>query len=76
MGQGRGNRAAREPCQRPVIPKIVEEQDEAIRRLADIEIAELKAQQDDEALDDLPSDSIDEDYRPLPQMPPRTRQRG
>ena len=44
MGQGRGNRAAREPCQRPVIPKIVEEQDEAIRGLAEAELAELEAQ--------------------------------
>lgn len=39
----------------------MEEQDEAIKRLEEIEIAELKAQQDDEALNDLPSNSIDED---------------
>ena len=44
MGQGRGNRATREPHQRPVVPETMEEQDEAIRGLAEAELAKLEAQ--------------------------------
>jgi hypothetical protein len=46
------------------------EQDEAIRTIADTKLAKLEAQRDDPTLDDLPSDSSDEDYQPIPRMPP------
>jgi len=70
MGQRRGNRVARQPHQRAPVPESVEEHDEAIRGLAEIELADLEAQQDDPVPDDLLSDSTDEDYKPLPRMPP------
>ena len=70
MGQGRGNRATRQPRQRPIVLETIEEQDEAIRGLAEIELVDLEAQQDDTPLDDLLSDSSDEDYEPVPRMPP------
>jgi hypothetical protein len=38
--------------------------------IADTKLAKLEAQQDDPTLDDLPSDSSDEDYQPIPRMPP------
>ena len=44
-----------------------DEQDEAIRALVELELVDLEAQQDDE--DDL-SDSSNEDYQPIPRMPP------
>ena len=37
--------------------------------MAESELADLEAQLDDEDEDDL-SNSLDEDYRPIPQMPP------
>ena len=43
------------------MPEIATEQDEAIRALAESELAYLEAQQDDKDEDDL-SDSLDEDY--------------
>lgn len=58
------------PCQRAAVPKTIEEQDGVIRGLAETKLADLEAQQDDEPLDDLLSDSIDKDYEPLPQTPP------
>ena len=39
MGQDRGNRAAREPQVRSEVPKTKEEQDKAIRGLAEFELA-------------------------------------
>ena len=38
----------------------------AIRGVTEIDLADLEAQQDDEALDDLPSDITNEEYQPLP----------
>jgi hypothetical protein len=43
--------------------------------IADTKLAKLEAQQDDPTLDDLPSDSSDEDYQPIPRMPPRAHDR-
>jgi hypothetical protein len=49
-----------------------EEQDEAIRAVAETELAEAEAQAGgDTSPDDFPSDSSDDDYQPIPQMPPR-----
>ena len=37
--------------------------------MAELELADLEAQLDDEVEND-PSDSLDEDYQPIPRMPP------
>jgi len=44
MGQSRGNRAARQPHHRAPVLESVEEQDKAIRGLAETELADLEAQ--------------------------------
>jgi hypothetical protein len=43
------------------VPEIEVEQDEAIKAMAESELVDLEAQQDDVVKDD-PSDSLDEDY--------------
>jgi hypothetical protein len=55
--------------QRPEVPETTAEQDEAIRALAESELADLETQPNDVVKDDL-SDSSDEDYEPIPWMPP------
>ena len=70
MGSSTRSRTPRQSHhQRPEVPEIATEQDEAIRALAELELAYLEAQQDDKDEDDL-SDSLDEDYQPIPWMPP------
>ena len=44
MGQSRGNRDTKQPHKRAPVPESVEEQDEAIRGLAETELADLEAQ--------------------------------
>jgi hypothetical protein len=51
------------------VPEIETEKDEAIRALAESELVDLKAQPDNEDEDEL-SNSSDEDYLPISQMPP------
>ena len=56
------------------MPETEAEQDEAIRALVESELANMEAQPDVEDKDDL-SDSSDEDYHPIPWMPPWARNR-
>jgi hypothetical protein len=56
--------------QRPDVPEIEDEQDEAIRAMAELELADLEAHQDDVVEEDS-SDSSDKDYQPIPRMLPR-----
>ncbi|XP_066351719.1 uncharacterized protein [Miscanthus floridulus] len=50
-----------------------QQRDEAIRAIAEAELAQTEAQPEDDTSsdDDFLSDSLDEDYRPIPHMPPR-----
>ena len=64
--------AVRTPSQsrrRPEVPETVAQHDETIRGIAAIE-EQLDAQQEGMVERD-PSDSLDDDYRDIPQMPPR-----
>ena len=58
--------APTQPSRRPDIPESAAQQDEIIRGIAAIEEEQLKAQQ--EIIES--SDSSDDDYLPIPQMPP------
>jgi hypothetical protein len=51
--------------QRPDVPETAAEQDETIEGLAEAELADLDAQPADQA-EDVATDSIDEDYQPIP----------
>ena len=51
------------------MPETTAEQDEAIRAIAETELEHLEAQQDDVVKSD-PTDSSNEDYQPIPHMPP------
>ena len=61
--------APSQPRRRPEMPKTVAQQDETIRGIAATEEQQL-AQQEGMVETD-PSDSSDEDYRDIPQMPTR-----
>jgi hypothetical protein len=54
--------------------ETVAEQDEAIRAIAEVELEQLEAQHEDVVESD-PTDSSDEDYKPIPHMPPRAHDR-
>ena len=56
------------------MPETVVEKDEAIRAIAKIELEHLEAQQEDMVESD-PTDSSDEDYQPIPHMPPHAHDR-
>ena len=56
------------------MPKTTAEQDEAIKAIAATELEHLEAQQEDMVESD-PIDSSDEDYQPIPYMPPRAHNR-
>ena len=62
-------RTPSQPCRRPEVPETTVQQDETIRSIAAIE-EQLDAQQEG-MVDSDPSDSSDDDYRDIPQMPPR-----
>ena len=51
------------------MPKTVAEQDEAFRAIAETKLEHLEAHKEDMVESDL-TDSLDEDYRPIPHMPP------
>jgi hypothetical protein len=57
------------PClgqrQRPEVPETAAEQDETVEGLAEVELADLDAQPTD-PVEDVATDSIDEDYQPIP----------
>jgi len=55
------------PSRCPDVPESVAQQDEIIRGIAAIEEEQLEAQQEMTES----SDSSDDDYLPIPQMPPR-----
>ena len=59
--------APRQPSRRPDVPESAAQQDEIIRGIAATEEEELEAQQEVSEY----SDSSDDDYQPIPQMPPR-----
>ena len=52
------------------MPETVAQQDETIRGIEAIEEEQLDAQQEG-MIESDPSDSSDDDYRDIPQMPPR-----
>jgi len=52
------------------VPETVAQQDDIIRGVAAIEEEQLDAQQEGTVESD-PSDSSDDDYQDIPQMPPR-----
>ena len=62
--------APSQPRRRPEVPETVAQQDEIIRGIAAIEEEELDAQQEG-MVESNPSDSSDDDYQDIPQMPPR-----
>ena len=73
MTQMLDHNAARTPSQprrRPEVPETTAQQDETIRGIVAIEEEQLDAQQEGRVESD-PSDSSDDDYRDIPQMPPR-----
>jgi hypothetical protein len=51
--------------QRPEVPEIAAEQDETVEGLAKAELADLDAQPAD-PVEDVATDSTDEDYQPIP----------
>ena len=59
--------APTQPCHHPDVPEFVAQQDEIIRGIAATEEEQLEAQEERTES----SDSSDDDYRPIPQMPPR-----
>ena len=59
--------APTQPRRRPDVPESTAQQDEIIRGIAATEEEQLEAQQ--EAIES--SDSSDDDYLPIPHMPPR-----
>ena len=61
--------APSQPCRRPEVPETAAQQDDIIRGIAAIEEEEL-AQQEGMVMSD-PSNSSDDDYQPIPQMPAR-----
>ena len=62
--------APSQPCRRPEVLETAAQQDDTIRGIAAIEEEQLDAQQEGMVESD-PSDSSDEDYRNIPQMPPQ-----
>ena len=70
MGSSTRSRTPRQSHrQRLEVLETEAEQDEAIRALVELELADLDPQPDAEDEDDL-FDSLDEDYQPIPWMPP------
>ena len=63
-------RTPSQPCHRPEVSETVAQQDETIRGIVAIEEEQLDAQQEGMVKSD-PSDSVDDDYQDIPQMPPR-----
>ena len=63
-------RTPSQPCHRLEVPKTVAQQDETIRDIAAIEEEQLDAQQEGMVKSDR-SDSSDDDYLAIPQMPPQ-----
>ena len=61
--------APSQPRRRPEVPETAAQQDETIRGIAATEEEQLDAQQEGMVESD-PSDSSDDDYQPIPQMPP------
>jgi len=62
-------RTPHQPSHRPEVPETAAQQDEIIRGIAAIEQEQLDAQQEGVVESD-PSDSSNDDYQPIPQMPP------
>ena len=62
--------APSQPHRRLDVPKTAAQQDEIIMDIATIEEEQLEAQQEGIVETD-PSDSSDDDYQAIPQMPPR-----
>ena len=61
--------APSQPHRRPEVPETVAQQNDIIRGIAAIEEEELAQQEG--LVTSEPSDSSDDDYHPIPQMPPR-----
>ena len=56
------------------MPETIAEPDEAIRAIAEIELEQLEAQQEDVVKSD-PTNNSDKDYRPIPHLPPHAHDR-
>ena len=63
-------RTPSQPCRCLEVPETAAQQDETIRGIAATEEEQLDAQQEGMVESD-PSDSSDDDYYDIPQMPPR-----
>ena len=63
-------RTPSQPRHRLEVPETIAQQDEVIRGIAAIEEEQLDAQQEGMVESD-PSDSSNDDYQAIPQMPPR-----
>ena len=62
-------RTPSQPHRRLEVPETAAQQDETIRDIAATEKEQLDAQQEGMVESD-PSDSSDDDYQPIPHMPP------
>jgi hypothetical protein len=75
MGSSTGSRTPRQQRHQSLeVSETVAEQDEAIKALTDTELEQLEAQQEDMLESDL-TDNSNEDYQPIPRMPPRAHNR-
>ena len=63
-------RTPSQPSRRLKVPESVAQQDEIIRGILATEEEQLDAQQEG-MVESNPSDSLDDDYQDIPQMPPR-----
>ena len=61
--------APSQPHRRPEVPETIAHQDDIIRGIAATEEEQLAQQEG--LVTSEPSDSSDDDYQPIPQMPPR-----
>ena len=57
------------PSHRPKVPETVAKQIDVVRAIVETELEQLEAQQED-VVKSNPTDSLDEDYQPIPHMPP------
>ena len=63
-------RTPSQPSRLPEVPETIAQQDETIRGIVAVEEEQLDAQQEGMVESD-PSDSTNDDYQDIPQMPPQ-----
>ena len=67
-------RTPRQSSRRPDVPETTAEQEDVVRAIAETELEQLEAQQEDVVESDS-TNSSDEDYQPIPHMPPHAHDR-